>query len=196
MIGRVPLRSGTLPASVSSQAGFTLVETLVAMAMSLVLLFAVTALITSSVTDQPQISQKNANVQTARWVLDRLTREIRLGASVESATSSSVSFQTFVRRPTCGGGGTLTPASPATRCEVTYTVTGGTLRRTEANPNVFTGTPETVVSGLSSSAVFSYTPSSVSPTYIGVTLTIPNATGTGNTTVNDGATLSNATLSN
>jgi Tfp pilus assembly protein PilW len=187
---------GTGRAPLSSQAAFTLVETLVAMAMSLVLLFAVTALITSSVTDQPQISQKNANIQTARWVLDRLTREIRLGASVQSATSNSVSFQTYVRRPTCGGGGSLAAASPATLCEVTYSVTGGALRRTEANPNVFTGTPETVVNGLSNSTVFSYTPSSVSPTYISVTLTIPNATGTGNTTINDGATLSNATLSN
>ena len=86
----------------------TLVETLVASAMSLVLLSAVSVLITSSVTDQPQISQKNANIQTARWVLERLTREIRLGASVQSATSSSVSLQTYVRRPICGGNGTLT----------------------------------------------------------------------------------------
>jgi type II secretory pathway pseudopilin PulG len=196
MNGSVLQGFGTGRAPFSSQAAFTLVETLVAMAMSLVLLFAVTALITSSVTDQPQISQKNANIQTARWVLERLTREIRLGASVESATSSSVSFQTYVRRPTCGGSGTLAATSPATRCEVTYTVTGGTLSRIEANPNVFTGTPETVVSGLSNSAVFSYTPTSVSPTYINVTLTLPNATGTGNTTINDGATLSNATLTN
>src|SRR3954447_15477227 len=135
---------GALRPSLSSEPGFTLVEALVAMAMSLVLMFGIAALITSSVTDQPQISQKNANVQTARYVLERLTREIRLGASVESATSSSVSFQTYVRRPTCGGGGTLAATTAATRCEVTYTVTGGALRRIEANPNVFTGTPETV----------------------------------------------------
>src|SRR3989442_13640912 len=114
MNGSVLPGFGTGRAPLSSQAAFTLVETLVAMAMSLVLLFAITALITSSVTDQPQINQKNANVETARWVLDRLTREIRLGASVQSATSSSVSFQTYVRRPTCGAAGALTAASPAT----------------------------------------------------------------------------------
>jgi type IV pilus assembly protein PilW len=196
MIRRALLWFDARRTAISSQAGITLVETLVATAMSLVLLAGVSVLITSSTADQPQISQKNANIQTARWVLDRLTREIRLGASVQSATSSQVSFQTYVRAPVCGGGGTLTAASPATLCEVTYSVTGGTLRRLEANPGVFTGTPQTVVSGLSNSAVFSYSPSSASPTYINVTLIMPNSTGTGNTTINDGATLSNATLSN
>jgi Tfp pilus assembly protein PilW len=196
MIGNVLVRSDAGRGALPSQAGFTLVEALVAMAMSVVLMFGVAALITSSVTDQPKISQKNTNIQTARYVLERLTREIRLGASVQSATSSSVSFKTYVRRSTCGGAGTLPAASPATLCEVTYSVTGGTLRRTEANPDVFTGTPETVVGGLSSGAVFTYAPTSVNPTYIAVTLTLPNATGSGNTTINDGATLSNATLSN
>jgi Tfp pilus assembly protein PilW len=196
MIRRALLWFDARRTAISSQAGITLVETIVATAMSLVLLSGVSVLITSSTADQPQINQKNANIQTARWVLDRLTREIRLGASVQSATSSSVSFQTYVRHSTCGGSGILTAASPATLCEVTYSVTGGVLRRTEANPNVFTGTPEIVVSGLSNNAVFSYSPTSVSPTYINVTLTLPNSTGNGNITINDGATLSNATLSN
>jgi hypothetical protein len=50
--------------------------------------------------------------------------------------------------------------------------------------------------GLStSSSVFTYSPSTTAPTYVGVTLKIPNPSGAGALTVSDGASLRNATLS-
>ena len=189
------------------EAGFTLIELLVASAMGIVVLGAVGSLVISAMRAQPQISKRAQNISSARWMLERLTREIRDGAVVDSASSSSVSFQTYVRRISCGGEGTPPERSPAIKCEVTYACTTTSCTRTEAAPGFYTGTPTTIVSGIDRSEVFCYVPSSnpdpticgLPPTsvgkatYIGVTLHIPNPTG-GGITVSDGASLRNATL--
>src|SRR5215213_6086894 len=82
---------------VHGEAGFSLVELLVASAMSVVLLGAVGSMVVSAMRSQPDLSKKSQNISTARWVLERLTREIRNGITVDSATPSSVAFQTYVR---------------------------------------------------------------------------------------------------
>jgi hypothetical protein len=146
--------------------------------------------------DQPRISESAQDISTARWVLERLTREIRNGVRVDSATSSSVSFQTYVRHSTCGGTGTLASTSPSIKCEVTYTCTVTYCARIEAAPGVYTGTAMRVFEGIDSSNVFSYAPSATEPTFIKVTLHMPNPDGAagGGTTVSDGASLRNAVL--
>ncbi len=63
-------------------------------------------------------------------------------------------------------------------------------------PGVYTGTATTIFSGIDSSNVFSYSPSAAAATYIGVTLRLPNPSGSGDLTVSDGASLRNATLTN
>jgi type II secretory pathway pseudopilin PulG len=177
------------------EAGFTLIELLVASGMGIVLLGAVGTLIVGALRAQPQISQKAADVQTARWVTERLTRELREGVVVDKATASSISFQTYVRRSTCGGAGTLPSSSPSIKCEVTYTCSGSSCTRIEAAPNVYTGTATTLFTGLNnSSSVFTYSPSSTAPTYVGIQITIPATEGAAATTVSDGASLRNATL--
>ncbi len=178
------------------EAGFTLVELLVASAMGVILLGAVGSLLVSAVNDQPKISQKAANIQTARWVLERLTRELRNGVAVDQASASSISFQTYTRHTACGGTTMLASGSPSIVCEVTYTCAGSSCTRIEANPGVYTGTATTIFTGLSNSgSVFTYSPSATSPTYVAITLTIPNPSGTGALTASDGASLRNATLS-
>lgn len=177
------------------EAGFTLVELLVASTMGVVLLGAVGSLLVSALRDQPGISQKAVNIQTERWVLERMTRELRDGVVVDKATASSVSFQTYVRDSTCGGATVLPSTSPSIKCEVTYTCSGTSCTRIEAAPGVYTGTATTIFTGLSnSSSVFSYSPNTTSPTYVGVTLTIPNPSGSGGLTASDGVSLRNATL--
>jgi Tfp pilus assembly protein PilW len=195
------------------EAGLTLVELLVAAAMSVVVVGAAGSMLISAVRDQPKISKRAQNISSARWVLARMTREIRNGIEVNSgtATAATVSFKTYVRRSSCGGGVSNEASAPAIPCQVTYSCTTTACSRIEAAPGVEASPPgsaSTVFEGIDDPAVFCYVPSSEAdpstcgalgeetPTYIGVTLHIPNPDGGGDLTVSDGASLRNATLSN
>lgn len=207
---------GGRPAGSRGEAGFTLIEMLVASTMSVVVVGAASLMLISAVKDQPKISKRAQNISSARWVLERLTREIRNGTVVNRASGSSVSFQTYVRHAaaggvaTCGGTEQLASTLPAIKCEVTYTCTTTSCTRTEAAPEIYTGTATTIFSGIDRSEAFCYVPSSNpdpticgpppapvgKATYIGVTLHIPNPSGGSGLTVSDGADLRNATLAN
>ena len=188
------------PGGATGEAGYTLVELLVATAMGVVLMAAVVPLLLGALHAQPGISKKSADIQTARWVLERMTRELREGVAVDKSTSTaSVSFQTYVRHASCGSSTALASSLPSIKCEVTYSCSAETCTRRETAPGVFTGgSLTTLFTGLNNSAnVFSYTPNATTPTYVGVTITIPSPNGAGGaTTVSDGASLRNATLAN
>jgi type II secretory pathway pseudopilin PulG len=173
------------------EAGLTLVELLVASAMSVILVGAACAMLISAVRDQPKLSKKDQAVTTARYVLERMTREIRNGTSIDAAASNGaeVSFTTQLRRTECGGAVQEDPSVSAIECRVTYRCTASECTRTETDPEVKTGgTPQTIVSGLDSDEVFSYEPPE-EPTYIGVTLHIANPEGDGDLKISDGAGL-------
>jgi prepilin-type N-terminal cleavage/methylation domain-containing protein len=175
--------------------GFTLIEMLVAMTMGVIVMGGVLILLIGAMRSQPKLDNQATNIQTARWALERMTREIRDGIVVDKATASSVSFQTYVRHTNCGGTTTLASTAPPTKCEVTYSCSGETCTRLEASPGVYTGTATTIFKGLSNaSSVFTWSPAA-SPTYIGITLEIKNSEGSGGLTASDGASLRNATLS-
>lgn len=177
------------------EAGFTLVELLVASAMGVVLLGAVGSMVVSAMRSQPEVSERAQNISTARWVLERLTREIRNGVMVDEATPSKVSFRSYVRRVSCGGGVATSSSAPAIPCQVTYSCTTTACSRTETDPGVFEGgTATTIFSGIDDASVFTYSPNQEEPTYIGITLHIPNPSGPADLTVSDGASLRNATL--
>jgi type II secretory pathway pseudopilin PulG len=192
------------------EVGFTLIEFLVAMTMSIVVVVAVGSMVISAMRDQPRISKRANDISTARWVLERLTREMRSGVVVEKATASSVSFQAYVRRSSCGGEGALPEGSAAIKCEITYTCTTTSCTRAEAKPGVLEGTPATIFSGIDRSEVFCYVPSSepdpttcgpapeklTEITYVRVTLHIVDSSGGAGMTVSDGASLRNAVLAN
>jgi prepilin-type N-terminal cleavage/methylation domain-containing protein len=183
-----------LPAA-EDQDGFTLVEMLVAMTLGVVVMGGVMILLIGAMRSQPRIEKQNTNVQTARFVLERLTREIRNGIRIDKTSASSVSFEGYVRHATCGGTTNLASAAAPTKCEITYTCSGTSCTRIEAAPKVYTGTAQTIFTGLSNAAsVFNWSPSS-SPTYLAITLKLPDSSGAGALTVSDGASLRNATLS-
>lgn len=178
--------------------GFTLIEMLVAMTMGVVVMGGVLILLIGAMRSQPRLEKQATNVQTARYALERMTREIRNGIVVTEGkySASSVSFETYVRHTTCGGSTMSSSSVSATKCEVTYTCSGTSCTRIEAAPGVTTGTATTILTGISNaSSVFNWSPST-SPTYIGVTLKIPDPEGSGALTVSDGASLRNATLTN
>jgi Tfp pilus assembly protein PilW len=187
MIGAARERLG------DDEAGLTLIELLVAAAMGVVLMGAVVTVLIGALRAQPKLSASAGNIQTARFALERMTRELRNGFSVApGATSTSVSFETYVRHSSCGSNALLAATSPSIKCQVRYTCESGACKRTETQPGVLTGgTPVTILKGLTAASGFSYP----SATYVKVTLVIPAAGGgTDTTTVSDGASLRNATL--
>jgi type II secretory pathway pseudopilin PulG len=180
--------------------GLTLIELLVASTLGVVMLGAVGTLLIGAMRQQPKANQKAADIQTARWVLERMTRELRNGIVVHRAEPSTVSFESFVRRASCGSSAAIAPTSPAIRCEIRYSCAASACARTETNPGILTGgTPTPIFSGLSNFAsVFTYQPGPpAAPTFVRINLALPSPTGgSGATTISDGASLRNATLAN
>lgn len=196
-------------AQADGEAGMTLIELLVAMVMGMIVVGGATAMLISAVRDQPKQQQQAESVSTARFELEQMTREIRNGISVTSASSNDISFVARVRRQSCGGGAATSPSSPAIPCQIVYSCTASVCMRTEREVGKTTGgIPTTIVKGIDSAAVFCFVPSAntdptecgaakagTSPTYIGITLNVPNPSGSGSLTISDGASLRSATLS-
>jgi hypothetical protein len=164
------------------------------MAMGVVVMGAVTSLVISAVRDQPKISKQAQNITTARWVLDRLSHELRNGIAIKEATASKVAFEGYVRHSTCGGATQLPATSPAIKCRITFECSTTACSRKEAAPTSTEGTPQQLFSGINTNQVFSYAPNMAEPTYVKVTLRLPNPSGTGALTISNGASLRNATL--
>jgi type II secretory pathway pseudopilin PulG len=179
--------------SLRSERGTTMVELLVFTVMLLGVLGIVSFLIIMSTRLQPEISKKNQQVQQATALQLRLSRELRQGSTVDSATASAITFRTFVRHTQCGG--TTPPAASvaAILCKVTYACTAGTCTRSETNTaGTITPWVERLVTGISnSSSVFTYLPDATDPNYVTTTLVLPNDDGDDNITLTDGAELRN-----
>jgi type II secretory pathway pseudopilin PulG len=190
------------------EAGMTLVELLVATIMGLIVVGGATAMLISAVRDQPKQQKQAENISTARYELERMTREIRNGVSVTASTSNSVSFVAQLRRTTCGGSVPTNTSAPAIQCQILYSCTTTSCTRTEREVGATTGgVTTTIVTGIDSAEVFCFVPSTStdptecgsaqakeSPTFIGITLNVPNPSGPGSLTVSDGASLRSATL--
>lgn len=196
-------------AEVDREAGMTLIEILVATIMGLIVVGGATAMLISAVRDQPKQQQQAENVSTARFELERMTREIRNGVSVTASSPSGVSFIARVRRKSCGGEVASGASEPAIQCQIVYSCTTSACTRTERAVGETTGgVPTTIVNGIDSAEVFCFVPSAntdptecgaakagTSPTYVGITLNVPNPSGSGSLTITDGASLRSATLS-
>lgn len=179
------------------ESGLTLIELIVAAGMSVVIVGAAGSMLISAVRSQPRLSERAQNISKARWVQERMTREIRNGVRVYYAEGSRVEFLASVRRTACGEGAEEEADKPAIQCRIAYTCVNGTCSRRETDLGVESGPETTIVSGLSDDDVFSFEPP-VDPgapeatehvEYVGVTLNIPNPEGQGDLTVSDGATL-------
>lgn len=188
MIARLRQQSG-------KEEGFTLVELLVSAAMGVVVMSAVASLMISTVREQPKISKESQNVSSARWMLERLTHELRNGIAVKEGTASKISFEGYVRHSTCGGSTMLSSSSPAIKCRITYECSTTACSRKETIPTTTTGVARQVFSGLASNQIFTYVPSVASATYVKATLRFADPTDSGSPLViSSGTSLRNATL--
>jgi type II secretory pathway pseudopilin PulG len=194
---------------VDDEAGMTLIELLVAMIMGVIVVGGATTMLISAVRAQPQQQEQAQSISTARFELERMTREIRSGTSVTVASANSVSFVARVRRTTCGGTLPTSTSTPSIQCQIVYSCTTTSCTRVEREVGSTSGgAPTTIVTDIDSSSVFCFVPSAnadptecgpakggTAPTYIGLTLSIPNPRGSGHLTISDGASLRGATLS-
>jgi Tfp pilus assembly protein PilW len=176
--------------------GVSMAELLVFIMMLLFVLAAGMTLLIVAVKSQPRISDRNFAIQDGRVLQERFARELRQSSLVEETpapTSSSITFDTYMRRTQCGGAVETDPTKPAIACKVTYTCTAGACDRTEAPLPGQPGTTITqqLVSGLSNSAVFGYLPDSTNPEYVTMQLVFPAEGGDDAVTLEDGVDLRN-----
>lgn len=190
---------------INDERGLTLIELLVAAAMSVVIVGGGASMLISAVRSQPQLNERNQKVTEVRWVQERMTKELRNGVRVDEAEPTTVSFVTQVRTSACGGGVPLDEEVPAIECQVTYDCSSGdACTRAEApKDEIGSGTPKPLIEGLESGAVFNYFPNKdpdleeeedEPPTYVGIIFRVVNPSGSGSLTVTDGASLRTSVL--
>jgi prepilin-type N-terminal cleavage/methylation domain-containing protein len=184
----MPRARKTVAALRREERGFTLIELLVATSMGLVVIGAALTMFVGAIHSQPRDTSKVASMQEARTTVDRITRELRQGLEVVPTPSSSkLAIVTYVKAATCGG----VAASTSIPCRVTYTCAGTTCTRVVAQPSGSAPGPAVQVArGLASPNVFSYSPSTTDPSYVGVSFAFSNSSGQP-FTLGDGVTLRN-----
>jgi prepilin-type N-terminal cleavage/methylation domain-containing protein len=175
------------------EAGFTLAEMLVSIMITLIAFSSALMVLNVAQRSQPRISNRAASIQEGRVWIERLTRELRQGATmIGTPTASTLSFLTYVQHSACG----VSSAGSSIQCRVSYTCSGGTCSRREGNPDgTGTSSPQQMVTGLQTNSVFSYSPSASAAEYVGVALQFPATEEAGETedaiTLQDGVTLRN-----
>jgi len=188
------------------QGGFTLVELLVASTMSLILVAAACAMLISAVRDQPKITERADQVGEARTVSERMLTELRQGLKLEARERDKVVFVTYVHSSSCTG--VSSGPAKAIPCRVTYNcASSGTCTRSVLNQDGSgTARTTTLVTGIANpTEVFCYMPSTEAgkcgpaktteaSTYVGIKLQLADAEDRATTTLENGATLRNATL--
>jgi prepilin-type N-terminal cleavage/methylation domain-containing protein len=175
-----------------TERGFTLVELLIAATIGLAVVGGAVAAFSVSARSQPRVADRAGDIQQARSTIEQITRELRQGSTVTNATSNQLSIVTYVNSAACGGA----QATGAIQCRVDYYCSSGACTRTERNADGTGGGPAvTVVSGLTGSAVFTFSPSSTDPTFVGVELTFPARDGDDSISLGDGVSLRNTVAS-
>ena len=186
-----PTRAGI--SGLREEGGFTLAEMLVAIMITLIAFSSAMLVLQVAQRAQPRISDRSESIQEGRVWIERLTRELRQGATmVGTPTANSMTFLTYVQHSACGA----STAGTSIQCRVSYSCTAGTCTRSERNPDgTGEGGSEQVVAGLLSSDVFSYSPTAAGAEYVGVMLRFPSTDEPGETedaiTLQDGVSLRN-----
>jgi hypothetical protein len=170
--------------------GYTLIELLVAGTMGLVVMGAAVMMFIGAVKSEPRTSSKVAAIEQGRIAVERITRDVRQASSVPTYSPSQLALVTYVKQSTCNGGA----ASATIQCRVTYDCADGACTRTVAQPNGSSpGVAVRVVSGLSSSTPFTYTPTAIEPSFVEVSLSFETQEGSP-VVIADGASIRNGDL--
>jgi prepilin-type N-terminal cleavage/methylation domain-containing protein len=181
-----------------NDAGFTLVELLVGMAMALVITAAAVTMFSSILGRQTASTQAADIIGTARNAAENLVTDIREGENATVPNAHELELVTPCSVITAGATGP---------CEINYRCATEIGKATSSCTRQFGGTTETVIRGLSTDEIFCVYPTSevgtecgaqgpTTPRYVGINLEFPNhgkAAGISSTTVlEDGAALHNS----
>jgi Tfp pilus assembly protein PilW len=168
--------------------GFALAELLVGAMLCLALIGSAITVFTTGLRSEPRAAERTSDIASARTFAESLSRELRQGWEVPTASSGQISIITYVKRATCGG----TAAGTAIPCRVTYTCASGECSRVVANPDgTGAGSPVKVVDGLADANVFTYSPSAAAPEFVGIRLSFAASATEDSITLEDGVTLRN-----
>ncbi len=172
--------------------GFTLIEMLVAMIMSVIVVGAAVSMLISSMHSQASQTARADQIGTARNAIEKITVDIRQGRSATYESPQRIKLDTQ-----CHAGGV------ASECEVSYSCANGVCTR-----KVGSGPPKVVMSGLAATngeEVFCVIPSTkpqpnteCGPSngqpaaFVGVTVEFPSSEQGSVTALEGGAALHNA----
>jgi prepilin-type N-terminal cleavage/methylation domain-containing protein len=193
-----------------SDAGFTLPELLVATVIGLAIIGSAVSLFTAIADTQPRASDRSEQIQQARFVSERLGRELRqasdattLPTTCTSGPCPGIAILTYVPSTNCTGDA-RTGTATAVRCRVFYSCsTAGTCTRTECPPTVADtvaptappcGAPVQVIEGLASDDVFTFSPRTPGHSFIAFALSFAAENGNDAITIEDGSALRNPPL--
>jgi Tfp pilus assembly protein PilW len=183
----------------SSEAGFTLVELIIGTALGLLVIGAAVTVFTASIGSQPLVDKRAAQIDQARSMSDRVTRELRQGSNASSTSAAQLMVLTYVPRTSCGA----STVGPDIRCRVFYncTTAGATSSCTRIEcppallvPGTGCGPTTTVVTGLTTNQVFTFSPQTPGQAYVGISLQYPAENGDDAITIQDGVALRNPPL--
>ena len=151
------------------EAGFTLVEMLVASAIALALIGVTVALVTSALSSEPRTASRSGQIEAGRVMLERVTRELREGCMVTQADGNGRKLEVYME---CEGD-----------ASITYDCSGDTCYRNEDGDSVL------MVDGLDGDNwdVFTLT----GDNYVEVQLRFPRAEGGEAVTLSDGVAMCN-----
>lgn len=182
-MGRVADTAGALR---RSEAGYTLIELLVAGMMAMVVLGGAVTVFIGAVRSEPRTSSKVSAIERGRIAVERITRELRQASDIAPGGSSGLEMITYLPQGSC----VASSEEGAEPCSVTYACTVvGKCTRTVAQPDGSSpGAAVQVVDGLDSNEVFSYSSSGpeAEPEYVEVRLSFETREG-GPVVVTDGA---------
>ena len=178
---------------IGAEEGFTLVELLLASVIGLIIIGSAVSLFTTAIRTEPRIGDRTAAIQQGRTMSERISRELRQGSDVQSASPSQLMILTYVPRSSCGAAAT----GPGIRCRVFYNVdSNGTGTRQECPlttlvPPTGCGAAVQVVSGLMDNNVFAFTPKSPGHGFVSIRLAYPAVGAEDAITIEDGVALRN-----
>jgi len=174
----------------NSEAGFTLIELIVAASMMIVITGATVALLVSALRQQPEVTERADQIGDARNALEKLTVDIRQGSEATYVGPSEIGLETICDFPD----GSTGPCTVEYECPASGT-TYRCIRTVDG------GSPTVVTRGLSSPDVFCVVPSTEGaecgesngepPAYVGVTIQFPATDRGANTVLEGGAALHN-----
>jgi prepilin-type N-terminal cleavage/methylation domain-containing protein len=174
LVARAPARTRTRRGQIGGDRGFTLVELLVTMVIALVAFTAVASLLVRGMDDQVSVQNRVSQLEEAQAVMQRLVFELREATSVAYVSSSSISYS----EPVASGSQNVS-FSCSTSTEICTTTT--------------LGVTQTAITGVTNSNVFTASPSTSSPRYIGIELVV-SAPEQNPVSLTDGVGLRNVTL--